>query len=256
MQDFAWIRERIAAVPRVRLALTPTPLQEAPNLTRALGGPRILIKRDDLTGVAFGGNKLRNLEFRLAHAHARGAGHRHRRPRHPVQLGAADSGRLQQARPADGARAGGRRRRRWSRATCWWITCWGPRSCSRRPGPHSAGDGRRGAALPGCGRAATHPERQPDVRDRLRPRAISKPRWRSSTSLPRRADAFFMSSGGKGQAGLVLASASPIAGTTMHGRDRDTTNTTWPGAPPRSPTRPPSALGLDLRIRPRRDRQR
>ena len=68
MHDFAWIRERIAAVPRVRLTLTPTPLQEAPQLSAALGGPRVLIKRDDLTGVAFGGNKLRNLEFRLAHA--------------------------------------------------------------------------------------------------------------------------------------------------------------------------------------------
>jgi L-cysteate sulfo-lyase len=64
--QYAWIRERIARAPRVRLALIPTPLQEAPNLTRALDGPRILIKRDDLTGVAFGGNKLRNLEFRLA----------------------------------------------------------------------------------------------------------------------------------------------------------------------------------------------
>jgi L-cysteate sulfo-lyase len=62
----AWIRERIARVPRVKLALTPTPMHEAPNLTRALGGPRIFIKRDDLTGIAFGGNKLRNLEFRLA----------------------------------------------------------------------------------------------------------------------------------------------------------------------------------------------
>jgi 1-aminocyclopropane-1-carboxylate deaminase/D-cysteine desulfhydrase-like pyridoxal-dependent ACC family enzyme len=62
----SWIRERIAQVPRVKLALTPTPIEEAPNLTRALGGPRIFIKRDDLTGVAFGGNKLRNLEFRLA----------------------------------------------------------------------------------------------------------------------------------------------------------------------------------------------
>src|ERR1700760_3734708 len=61
-----WIRERIARVPRVKLALTPTPIEEAPNLSRALGGPRIFIKRDDLTGVAFGGNKLRNLEFRLA----------------------------------------------------------------------------------------------------------------------------------------------------------------------------------------------
>jgi 1-aminocyclopropane-1-carboxylate deaminase/D-cysteine desulfhydrase-like pyridoxal-dependent ACC family enzyme len=65
-----WIRERIARIPRVKLALTPTPIEEAPNLTRALGGPRIFIKRDDLTGVAFGGNKLRNLEFRLAHTMA------------------------------------------------------------------------------------------------------------------------------------------------------------------------------------------
>lgn len=64
--EHAWIRECIARVPRVKLALIPTPLHEAPNLTRALGGPRIFIKRDDLTGVAFGGNKLRNLEFRLA----------------------------------------------------------------------------------------------------------------------------------------------------------------------------------------------
>jgi len=64
--QFAEIRERIARIPRIKLALTPTPLHEAPNLARALGGPRIFIKRDDLTGVAFGGNKLRNLEFRLA----------------------------------------------------------------------------------------------------------------------------------------------------------------------------------------------
>jgi len=63
---FKDIRERIARIPRVKLALTPTPLHEAPNLSRALGGPRIFLKRDDLTGVAFGGNKLRNLEFRLA----------------------------------------------------------------------------------------------------------------------------------------------------------------------------------------------
>jgi D-cysteine desulfhydrase/L-cysteate sulfo-lyase len=62
----AEIRERMARIPRVKLALTPTPIEEAPNLTKALGGPRIFIKRDDLTGVAFGGNKLRNLEFRLA----------------------------------------------------------------------------------------------------------------------------------------------------------------------------------------------
>lgn len=62
------IRSRIAALPRVRLAITPTPLEEAPQLTKRLGGPKIFIKRDDLTGVAFGGNKTRNLEFRLAQA--------------------------------------------------------------------------------------------------------------------------------------------------------------------------------------------
>lgn len=62
------IRERIATLPRLDIALKNTPLEEARNLSRALGGPRIFFKRDDLTGVALGGNKLRNLEFRLAHA--------------------------------------------------------------------------------------------------------------------------------------------------------------------------------------------
>ena len=62
------IRERIAVLPRLDIALKQTPLEEARNLTRVLGGPRIFVKRDDLTGVALGGNKLRNLEFRLAQA--------------------------------------------------------------------------------------------------------------------------------------------------------------------------------------------
>jgi 1-aminocyclopropane-1-carboxylate deaminase/D-cysteine desulfhydrase-like pyridoxal-dependent ACC family enzyme len=62
------IRECIATLPRLDIALKNTPLEEARNLSRTLGGPRIFVKRDDLTGVALGGNKLRNLEFRLAHA--------------------------------------------------------------------------------------------------------------------------------------------------------------------------------------------
>jgi 1-aminocyclopropane-1-carboxylate deaminase/D-cysteine desulfhydrase-like pyridoxal-dependent ACC family enzyme len=66
------IRSRIGRLPRVRLAFTPTPLEEVPNFSRALGGPRILIKRDDLTGFAFGGNKVRAMEFRLAHVQANG----------------------------------------------------------------------------------------------------------------------------------------------------------------------------------------
>jgi len=64
--DRAALRERIAAVPRVRLASLPTPLEHCPRLTRALGGPEIFIKRDDLTGLAFGGNKTRQLEFLFA----------------------------------------------------------------------------------------------------------------------------------------------------------------------------------------------
>jgi L-cysteate sulfo-lyase len=69
------IRARYVArnVPRVPLALLPTPLHEAPHLARELGIGRLLIKRDDLTGLAFGGNKARNLEFRMAEAVAQGA---------------------------------------------------------------------------------------------------------------------------------------------------------------------------------------
>lgn len=55
----------MATQPRVPLACLPTPLQEAEHLSRFLGGPRIFLKRDDLTGMAFGGNKSRNLEFRM-----------------------------------------------------------------------------------------------------------------------------------------------------------------------------------------------
>ena len=60
-------------LPRVRLAPLPTPLQDAPRLSAALGGPRILFKRDDLTGVGLGGNKVRKLEFVIGRALAEGA---------------------------------------------------------------------------------------------------------------------------------------------------------------------------------------
>ena len=63
--------------PRVSLATLPTPLVEARRLRDALGGvegcPRIFIKRDDLTGLALGGNKARKLEFLMADALASGA---------------------------------------------------------------------------------------------------------------------------------------------------------------------------------------
>ena len=59
---------RLSALPRVRLAALPTPLQELPNLTSALKGPRIFVKRDDMTGLALGGNKTRKLEFIMGEA--------------------------------------------------------------------------------------------------------------------------------------------------------------------------------------------
>lgn len=55
-------------LPRVRLANLPTPLQELPNLSKALKGPRLFVKRDDMTGLAFGGNKTRKLEYLMADA--------------------------------------------------------------------------------------------------------------------------------------------------------------------------------------------
>jgi len=60
-------------IPRVLLAFLPTPIMEAPRLAAEIGGPKILIKRDDLTGFGFGGNKIRGLEFLLADALAQQA---------------------------------------------------------------------------------------------------------------------------------------------------------------------------------------
>ena len=60
-------------IARLRFAHLPTPIEELPNLTAALGGPRIFVKRDDQTGLAFGGNKTRKLEFLVAEAREQGA---------------------------------------------------------------------------------------------------------------------------------------------------------------------------------------
>ncbi len=63
----------MAQIPRLHFAHLPTPIEELPRLSAALGGPRILVKRDDQTGLAFGGNKTRKLEFLIAEAQAQGA---------------------------------------------------------------------------------------------------------------------------------------------------------------------------------------
>ncbi len=70
--DRTQLVQALDAIPRVALATLPTPLEEAHRLRAALGGPshcpRILVKRDDLTGLAGGGNKARKLEFLVADA--------------------------------------------------------------------------------------------------------------------------------------------------------------------------------------------
>ena len=63
----------LARFSRVRFAHLPTPLEYMENLTRALGGPEIWIKRDDCTGMSTGGNKTRKLEFLMADANDQGA---------------------------------------------------------------------------------------------------------------------------------------------------------------------------------------
>lgn len=76
------VLSRLETLPRVRMAHLPTAIEEMANLRRTLfadgagsrgGGPKLLVKRDDNTGIALGGNKVRQLEFYLGDALAREA---------------------------------------------------------------------------------------------------------------------------------------------------------------------------------------
>ena len=67
------VRARLDTIPRVLLAHLPTPLEPMARLSTALGGPRLLVKRDDCTGLGIGGNKVRKLEYDLAAALDAGA---------------------------------------------------------------------------------------------------------------------------------------------------------------------------------------
>ncbi len=64
---------KLEALPRRRYTPHPTPIQKLGRLSEHLGGPEIWIKRDDLTGLAGGGNKTRKLEFLVADALNKGA---------------------------------------------------------------------------------------------------------------------------------------------------------------------------------------
>jgi L-cysteate sulfo-lyase len=67
------LADRLAAFPRLGLADLPTPLEPLKRLTAHLGGPRLWVKREDATGLGFGGNKLRKLDYVLHEALANGA---------------------------------------------------------------------------------------------------------------------------------------------------------------------------------------
>jgi L-cysteate sulfo-lyase len=65
--------QKLARFPRLGLAHLPTPLEPMKRLTAHLGGPRLWVKRDDATGIGFGGNKLRKLDYVLHQALAQKA---------------------------------------------------------------------------------------------------------------------------------------------------------------------------------------
>jgi D-cysteine desulfhydrase family pyridoxal phosphate-dependent enzyme len=65
--------EQLEKMPRVRLGHAPTPLEAMVNLGQSHGDRPMYVKRDDCTGLAFGGNKVRQLEFYLGEAVAAGA---------------------------------------------------------------------------------------------------------------------------------------------------------------------------------------
>jgi len=67
------VLDRLAGLPRVRLGHGITPLEPLPNLAAELGARQAWVKRDDCTGLAFGGNKVRQLEFYMGEALARKA---------------------------------------------------------------------------------------------------------------------------------------------------------------------------------------
>ena len=66
------LKQLLERRPRYPLTLLRTPLMELPRFSEAVGGPRILIKRDDLTGLAYGGNKTRKLDYFVGEAVAQG----------------------------------------------------------------------------------------------------------------------------------------------------------------------------------------
>src|SRR5262245_52985926 len=66
------MRRSVERLPRLKFAHLPTPLEDVPRFAKQLGDVRVFIKRDDCTGMVFGGNKTRHNEFLMADAVQRG----------------------------------------------------------------------------------------------------------------------------------------------------------------------------------------
>ena len=67
-KDASVLASMLSVFPRLGLASLPTPLEPMRRLTAYLGGPRLWVKREDATGLGFGGNKLRKLDYVLHEA--------------------------------------------------------------------------------------------------------------------------------------------------------------------------------------------
>jgi 1-aminocyclopropane-1-carboxylate deaminase/D-cysteine desulfhydrase-like pyridoxal-dependent ACC family enzyme len=186
----AALRTRLAQLPRERLAHLPTPLDELPRFSAALGGPRILCKRDDLTGLALGGNKTRQLEYLLGGAREAGA--------EVVVVGAGAQSNLCRQTAAAAARLG-------LEAV---LVLWGPPESPRqgnllldeisdaidRTAEELRRQGRRPWVVKGSGAGATiaYVAGALELADQLQERGIQ-------------ANYVYLSAGGATQAGLVLA---------------------------------------------------
>src|SRR5499427_5787267 len=72
-EERSTLSAKLSRFPRLGLAHLPTPLEPMKRLTAHLGGPRLWVKREDATGLGFGGNKLRKLDYVLHEALAKGA---------------------------------------------------------------------------------------------------------------------------------------------------------------------------------------
>ena len=67
-KDASVLAAKLSVFARLGLASLPTPLEPMRRLAAHLGGPRLWVKREDATGLGFGGNKLRKLDYVLHEA--------------------------------------------------------------------------------------------------------------------------------------------------------------------------------------------